>query len=112
MNDHIAVASVPLELRSEVIVSATANHLNRISEPRNGDCLVSSLASGMNLEICSEDRFPYCRNSVADCDQVDVDAAHDDDWPLFRHGPLDAKLTCLWQLNDAANAGSRGDSTA
>jgi hypothetical protein len=78
-------------LRPEAIVSQSADHLNRVAQSRNGDSLIGPLAAGMNLEVCSENRLSDCWNPVGDGDQVDVNAAHDDDWPFLSHSLLQSK---------------------
>jgi hypothetical protein len=74
------------QLRSEVVVSQSADHANWIAQSRNRHCLVGALSPGMNLKPRSEYRLSNCWNPAGDCDQVSVDAAHDDDWPFFRQG--------------------------
>jgi hypothetical protein len=81
------------QVRSEMVVPQSADHPRWIPESRNGNGLIGALSSGMNLKSGSDYRLTNGWNPVGDCDQVSVDAAHDDDWPLFRQCPPRSKKT-------------------
>jgi hypothetical protein len=45
------------QVRSEVVVSQSADHPRWISETRNRNCLIGALSSGMNLKPSSDYRL-------------------------------------------------------
>ncbi len=68
------------QLSAEDIVAKAADHADGVTEPGDRDGLIGAFSAGMHGEVLAEQSLAGQGGARRSGNEIDVDAAYDDDW--------------------------------